>query len=249
MTVTGRFTRGLRRSTDGRGRRQKFGVADQHERLVEAGALPDKVRIIPPGIDTKRFHAPPMHRKPGDAVELLAAGFLLKRKAFDVIMRAVSVLVTSGYNIRLTIVGDGPQRHALQQLKTELHLDSRVELMGSVPNSQMSDHYNKADIFVNMSTAEGFSVVCLEAMASGLAIVASPAGGFADAIHSGVNGCLVTTNDHHDLAAKIGDLIDDQAKMLRFGYKAREDAIAKFDWNGAIIPRYLEVYEELVRVH
>jgi glycosyltransferase involved in cell wall biosynthesis len=216
--------------------------------LIAAGARADSVCVIPPGIHTDRFQGQPRRdRQQTDRVELLAVGFLLKRKAIDLIISAVSELVIAGRNIRLTIVGDGPQRQALQYMTAQCRLDSYVEFVGAVPNSQIADYYNRADIFVNMSRAEAFSVVCLEAMASGLAIVASPAGGFSDAIESGINGSLVSPNDHSDLAAKICDLVDNQSKMLMFGSRARQDAVAKFDWNGAIIPKYLEIYEELVR--
>jgi glycosyltransferase involved in cell wall biosynthesis len=127
-----------------------------------------------------------------------------------------------------------------------LRLGRNIDFVGAMSHSQVAQYYKKADIFVSMSArADGFSSVCLEAMASGLAIVASPA--FSEAISDGRNGYLVKPGDHREVVAKIAGLIDNRARMHELGSSARRDAVARFDWDRAIIPKYLEVYEELLQ--
>ena len=224
-----------------------IAIDERAKRLVlAAGAHPDHVRTIPPGIDTSQFRPVPFDSKPLYPVELLAAGHLLKRKAVDVIIRAVNELVTSRRDVHLTIVGDGPQRTFLQEMVVGMHLSDFVDFAGPVLNSELPSYYSRAHIFVNMSTAESFSVVCLEAMASGVPTVASNVGAFSDAIRPGENGYLIAPNDYLDLAHRLADLMDNRRKMADFGGRAREDAVSRFDWARVIIPRYLELYEELL---
>jgi glycosyltransferase involved in cell wall biosynthesis len=215
------------------------------ELLLAAGAVPSKVEIIPPGIDVNQFAYVSMEKKSKDRVELLAVGHLRKRKAVDLIVKAVKELIGSRLDVHLTIVGDGPQRERLQEMVSHSALDQYVQFTGAVPNSEIHQYYRRAHIFVNMSISESFGVVGLEAMASGLAIVATPVGVFSSAISPGRNGYLVAQGDYRDLAARIAGLIDDRGKMSSFGSIAREQAVSKFDWDRAIIPRYLEVYEDL----
>ena len=150
--------------------------------LQAGGARADQIETIPPGIDVGRFEYVHMDRKSSDRVELLAVGHLLKRKATDFIIKAMLELARARLNVHLTIAGDGPQRHLIQRMVADLQLESYVDLVGAVPNSEIHEYYKRAHIFVNMSRSESFSVVCLEAMASGLAIVATRVGGFEDAI-------------------------------------------------------------------
>jgi glycosyltransferase involved in cell wall biosynthesis len=212
--------------------------------LVGAGADPEKIRTIPPGIDTNRFR--PRSRPARTAVcELLVAGYLLQRKAIDVVLLAVAELISAGRRVHLTVVGDGPQRAPLESMAAGLSLSSHVKFVGSVKNSQMPERYQEADIFVSMSTAESFSAVCLEAMASGLPVVASPVGVFADVVRPGANGYLIASGNSHELAVTIGRLIDDRPRRTFLGENARKDVVAQFDWDAVIMPQYFGVYSEL----
>jgi len=111
----------------------------------------------------------------------------------------------------------------------------------------IQEYYKKAHVFVNMSRSEGFATVCLEAMASGLAIISSKVGGFQDAITDGKNGYLVEQEDTKGLAEKMVYLIDHPELIASFGKRARQEVEEKYDWDKVIIPRYLDLYDEILK--
>jgi len=93
-----------------------------------------------------------------------------------------------------------------------------------------------------MSKSEGFATVCLEAMASGLAVVSSKVGGFSDAVVNGENGYLVEQDDYVDLARRTISLLDNPTLLAEMGRKARMTAENEYDWETVIIPKYQRIY-------
>src|SRR5260370_26424833 len=140
--------------------------------------------------------------------QILVVGQLVKRKGIDLVLRAVAEVIKVRPNIRVTVIGSGPQRRSLERLAGELQVNSVVTFIGAVPNSEIHHHYRKSEILVSMSKSESFGVVCLEAMASGLAIVASRVGAFEEALRDGQNGYLVNTGDHQSLSSRLIELLD-----------------------------------------
>jgi glycosyltransferase involved in cell wall biosynthesis len=212
--------------------------------LERIGASSTKIRVITPGIDSKRFAPDATNKGRSDVLQLLAVGQLVERKGIDLVLRALAQVIHRRQNLRLTILGDGPQKQRLGQLIRDLALGGVVDLVGRVPNSEVHTYYQRAHVFVNMSRSEGFSVVCLEAMASGLAIVASRVGGFVEAIRDGVNGFLVDVGDYEALAQRLSAIADNREAIVSAGAAARRDAEIKFDWDRSIIPQYLDLYRD-----
>jgi glycosyltransferase involved in cell wall biosynthesis len=120
-----------------------------------------------------------------------------------------------------------------------------VRFAGFVPNKDINTYYEKSHIYLNMSYAEGFATVCLEAMASGLAIISSKVGGFEDAIQDGVNGYLINKGDSEALANKINYLVENVKFIEKLGEKARETIAEHYDWDKSIIPQYLDIYSKI----
>lgn len=213
--------------------------------LEKLGVSSDKIVIIPPGIDCQKFYFEP---KKGQStnINLLATGYLLNRKAFDLTIRAVAEVIKTHPNIHLKMVGDGPQREQLEELTRDLNIQSHVSFVGFVPNDQLGPIYKEADIYLCMSRSEGFSTVCLEAMASGMAIVSSRVGGFEDAINDGDNGYLVEQEDWRGMADRIKSLVEDRRLIKKFSSEARRTAVSNYDWGTVVIPKILSEYVSLL---
>lgn len=217
------------------------------ELLLRRKISPLKIKMIPPGIETGRMKYISLSEKKSDAIELLSVSYLNKRKGVDLIIKAIKDVIGIHNNIRLRIVGDGPQMGYLKELVNELNLADYVIFEGFVANSEVHKYYQKAHIFVNMSRSEGFATNCLEAMASGLAVVSSKVGGFSDAIVDGLNGFLVEQEDYKMLAKKLIVLIENIHMIGEFGRINRKEVSEKYDWEKVIIPKYLDVYRALVK--
>jgi len=223
-------------------------VINEHTKkiLLNNGLKKERIIIIPPGIDVKRSR-PTSKNKSDTVINIIAVGYLLKRKGFDYVITAMQSVVAVSKSVHLDILGDGPQMNSLKQLTRELGLENFITFHGFVPQSEISSYYQNASIFINMSKSEGFATVCLEAMAAGLAIVSSRVGGFSDAIEDGVNGYLVEQEDSQMLAKRINYLISHKTSIIKIGTKAREDAVEKYDWEKSIIPQYISLYKRVLK--
>jgi glycosyltransferase involved in cell wall biosynthesis len=219
---------------------------DARHLLIRSGASPDRVVLIPPGIDTRRFRAG-SDRTPSSTVEILCVSRLLRRKNVDLVMQAFADVSRRIPEVRLRIVGDGPERPRLTRLAGELDLGEKVAFTGFIPNAAVHEEYHRADIFVNASAAEGFATTCLEALASGLPVVSTNVGGFVDAVQDGKNGYLVSAPDAGNLAAKLSALAENPTLIAELSRGAREVAERKFDWDAAVIPRYRALYERVIQ--
>ena len=213
--------------------------------LIKRGIKGNKISIIPPGVDTNEYY--PLEKKNNaDTVELITVSYLLLRKRVDLIILALAIVVKKFQNVRLRIIGDGPQKKILVKLIKELDLEKYVILEGYKVNNEIAKFYRKADIYLCMSKAEGFSTACLEAMASGLAIISTNVGGFRESITTGENG-FVISDDYKEMAEKIMLLMKDASLLKKFKEKSRKEAVRKYDWDQSIIPQYISMYKELIR--
>jgi glycosyltransferase involved in cell wall biosynthesis len=214
--------------------------------LLKSGVSASRVVVIPPGVDTKRFR-PDVRARRTNGLQLLSVCRLVKRKNVDVIIRAFASVVAAGSDARLRIVGDGPQRETLTTLTHALGIGDRVTFAGPVLNANVHEEYQRADVFVSASAAEGFATVCLEALASGLAIVSTRVGGFVDAVEHEHNGYLLAGPDANELAMTLRRLVENPALIANLSSQAREVAERNFDWDTAVIPKYRDLYDRVTR--
>ncbi|WP_297669356.1 glycosyltransferase [uncultured Desulfovibrio sp.] len=158
---------------------------------------------------------------------LLAVGTLAKRKGYDVLLRACAILRLDNTDVHLTFVGQGPEKLHLRWLAWRLGLRRSVKFVGQIAHENMADMYNRADIFVapgcktHGGEADGLPSALVEALASGLAVVASDLPGHAEAVQDGVNGRLVPQNNPGALADALRELSNDTMQRKRLGEAAR----------------------------
>lgn len=140
---------------------------------------------------------------------------------------------------RLMLVGDGPDYGRTRALVEELGLADRVHFVGVV--DEVAPLLSAADLLLLPSETESFGLVALEAMASGVPVVASRVGGLPEVVEHGVTGYLAPVGDVEAMAELSLRILSDCGARKRFGEAARERAVRLFDWH-AVVPRYEDIY-------
>ena len=200
--------------------------------------------VIPDGLDLKRF-SPVSRRANQSRVRILTIGRLIPRKGFQFLIKALpQVIEQAQVDFEIEIVGDGPHRDALVALAKGLKVDRKIRFPGSVSYSELPQKYREADVFVLCSLAEGMPLVVLEAMGTGLPIVASRVQGIEDLVRDGVNGALFPPEDVNGLARSLAEFINDGEERIRMG-KSSIDLVQKYDWKN-IANAYLAIYERIL---
>lgn len=224
------------------------------------GADPDRVCVVPPGVDMERYAPRPtgtVRRRLGllDRRVVVYAGRLERLKGADLLVEAVAALRRRpGFDDVVALVcgedsGDGRRqaRHAggergrLEALVRERGLEGGVRFLGAVPPWRLAELYAMADVCVVPSHTESFGLVALEAQASGTPVVAAAVGGLLEVVEDGVTGFLIDGRDPAAFAARIGELLDDVALRERLGAAARARA-GEYTWDRSV-ERLIGLYD------
>jgi len=168
-----------------------------------------------------------------DRTTVLFVGRLDEEKRTEELVRATAR--TSG--VQLVLVGRGAYRRRLEDLAVSEGVADRVLFLGFVPHTDLPDVYRCADVFAIAGVAELQSIATLEAMASGLPVVAADAMALPHLVEEGANGYLYRPGRAEELAARIGDVVEDEGERLRMGAHSRvmasrhrlEDSLARFE--------------------
>lgn len=174
------------------------------------------VQILPNGVEVERFAtaSPATDLPPGR--KLLFVGRLEARKGLPFAMRAFTQLADRYPDLRLVVVGDGPERTAVSTVPAALR--SRVHMLGKVSYEALPTYHRAADIFIAPATgAESFGIVLVEAMAAGLPIVASNIPGYREVARDGRESLLVAPSDADALTRGIARLLDHPDEATRVG--------------------------------
>jgi colanic acid/amylovoran biosynthesis glycosyltransferase len=189
----------------------------------------DKVHVVHCGIDPEQF-APPEAARPADEVtRILTVGRLDNMKGIPVLIEAMAELRRRGAQVELTVVGDGPDRDHLQRLAERAGVGGYIAWPGSVGQDAIRAHYHAADIFCLPSFAEGVPVVLMEAMSTGLPVVANHITGIPELVVNEVNGLLVRPGRTDLLVAALETLVDDAELRSRLGRAGREKVLREFE--------------------
>jgi glycosyltransferase involved in cell wall biosynthesis len=196
------------------------------ERLAAHGIRPRELTVIPNGLDLTAFSAPraPCFPPPPDRPFTFAfVGRLTEEKGVRVLLEAARRLPDAP-EVRLVVAGDGPLRAAVE---AEARRDgSRLEYRGH--QHDVRAIYEAADAVLMPSLAEGHPLTALEAMASGLPLVASRAGGLAEIVVEGETGLLVPPGDASALADAVGALAADRDRARALGAAGRRRVELEF---------------------
>ena len=201
--------------------------------LIDAGVFPDHVRVVANGIDPDEMAAIRPGGELADGRWVVAAGNLVNSKGYDDLIRALSRLAPAYDDVRVAIVGGGPERNRLEKLARDLHQKERVVFYGRQSPERLHRLMAAADVFVLPSWREGFGIVYLEAMALGRPVVGCRGQGISDVIEDGVNGLLVEPRHPDGLAAAIRRVLDDPDGAREMGRQAAELVMSCYTWESS----------------
>jgi phosphatidyl-myo-inositol alpha-mannosyltransferase len=217
-------------------------AASYHARAL--GVPRSAFRLVPNGVEVARF----AQARPFDELAdperptLLFVGRLERRKGLEPLVRAFTRLKTDRPELRLLVVGDGPERQRCEEL-LPAGLRADVRFLGRVPHEDLPRYYATADLYVAPSLGgESFGIVLLEAMAAGRPLVASDIPGYRSVATDGRQGRLVPPGDPAALAGAIGALLDNPALRRAMAADGRR-TVAAYDWT-QVAEQVADVYRE-----
>ena len=208
--------------------RQTDAIVATHPK--NATVMPTACTLIPHGIDTKKFHPnetdPPSH--------IGCFGRIRPQKGCETFVRALCQVLPKYPQVTASLVGRVQKKHLpfatkLRQIIAEHHLQDRITLQNEVPLQDMAPCYRQLSVYVCPSFYEGFGLTPLEAMASGLPVIASrDVGTFNELIEDGKQGYLVSAGDHIALAERLDQLLSKKALRKQMGEQARQKILSHY---------------------
>ncbi|MGE3077139.1 MAG: glycosyltransferase family 4 protein [Dehalococcoidia bacterium] len=239
----------------------------------ELSAVPETV-VVPNGVDTDAFH-PLDPVRPGSEdrpLKLVFVGRVSPEKGCHALVQALAVLIERGEDVTLSLVGPVgalPAGHIVQISREpavrdlqrfyaasapylEQILDplppevrARVHIKGSVPREEVVREIREADILLNPSLSETFGMALVEAMASGIPVIATQVGGMPEVVEDGVTGILVAPESSNALADAIQTLKAHPESRRAMGAAGRDRTVRYFTWD-AVAEQALKAYQSLV---
>jgi glycosyltransferase involved in cell wall biosynthesis len=221
------------------------------------GAAPERIAVIPPGVNTEVFvpssDKAAVRRElalPDEPVIVFTLGRLDERKGFDLFLRAAGVVARRDDlppTLFVMSAGDGSVQEATERTRLEgiikaEELDDVLRWLPVLPETLLPHYYGAADVFVLPSRYEPFGIVMLEAMACGIPVVATSAGGPATVIEPNVNGFLVEPTDTEAFAHVLATVIEDPVKRQEYGQRGRLTVEERYSWE-RIADRHLAAYK------
>lgn len=206
------------------------------------GVPADRLQVIPCGIDTDWFTPgvpdthPPL---------IVCVARLRAVKQLDLLIRACAILRDDGTAFRCVVVGEGPERQALERLCGQLRLDEHVEFAGAAEQSGVRGWWQRAAVAVLSSRSEGMPVSLMEAASCGVPAVAPAVGGIPELVAHGITGLVVPPADAFAMAAALRRLLSESSMRTAMGMAARERAERQFS-RATQVDRLLAVWSSIV---
>lgn len=218
------------------------------EVLLAAGIDAARVRVAHSAVDLSRLEVAAAPRNalgvPGDAPLLVSAGALVGHKDHALLLDAFAQLRARFPQAHLLIAGEGPLRAALEAQCEALQLGASVQLLGH--RGDVPALIRAADVYVSSSWSEGLGTSVLEALACGVPVVATVAGGVSEMVIDGETGWLVPNRNVSALLQALGTALDDRPCALAQAARGRAHVEAHFTAPGMVAGN-IAIYEELLR--
>jgi glycosyltransferase involved in cell wall biosynthesis len=218
--------------------------------VLKKVGLGKDVMPISNGVDLERFtptnDGAYLKRRfgiPTDRPVLLYVGRLDREKRIDIILRALPDILRV-ISVHLVLTGIGTEKQRLEELTEKLGIQKAVTFTGFVPDEDVQNIYRVGDLFAMASIAELQSIVTMEAMASGLPIVAVNAMALPELVHDGENGYLFSDGNSQMFAEKVIAILSNQAMRAEMSKKSLE-IIRDHDIN-KVVDRFESIYSEII---
>jgi len=218
--------------------------------VVELGLEPAKARVIRQGVDPQLFRPNGGPPDDGRTFRVISIAWLRWVKGLEWAVEAVRRLVDAGVPVEFTIIGDDPkdevgepsERERIAHAVADAGLDEHVQLVERAPSQEVARRLQTSHAYLLPSLDEGLPTVVLEAMASGVPVVATDCGGVSEAVTDGVEGFVVPPRDAEALAAALTRLWREPDLRRRMGEAARDTATSRFT-----LERQLDEFHALYR--
>jgi len=230
---------------------------EKRQMVEQYGAAEEKIDVISPGVDTKRFTTtlgdslPKELRRKESEITLLFAGRIQPLKGIDVLLQAIDLVVRKHPPARLKVIivggdvaGSSSYMTTLQGLRRELQLESIVFFVGAKKQEDLLVYYSLADILVLPSLYESFGMVALEGMACEMPVIVTSACGVSSIIDHDIDGLVVPAANVEALAAAIMRLISSEGLRTQIGKAARQKAL-QYQWP-VIASKLLDVFDSVI---
>jgi colanic acid/amylovoran biosynthesis glycosyltransferase len=222
------------------------------ERLAALGCPREKLLVHHVGIDVEAFRYEPRRAPDGERITLLTVVRLVPKKGVGFLLEALARPALAALLLEVLIAGDGPLRASLEQQADRLGLGGRVSFLGGLPHREIMRLMGRAQLYVQPSVTpsdgdqEGVPTTLMEAMATGLPVVATRHSGIPELVEDGASGLLVPEYDVDALADALVRLVNSPGQWAELGRKGR--AMVEADFNAAVQGRRMEaLYAELLR--
>jgi len=219
--------------------------------VVDMGVAPDKVEVIPMGVDLKGLFTPdPGVQRKTD--ELLFVGRLVEVKGLQILLDAMPKVLAKHPGIRLVVAGAGPLESELRASAAKLNMTDCVDFLGMVPQLKLPSLYQQATLAVfpfivtKSGVQEGFGLVVVEAMGCCCPVIAGDLPAIHDTVVHEENGLIFPSGSSQALADSILKLLDDPELRARLAEEGRKSVVRNFDWE-IIAGRYAEIYGKLIQ--
>ncbi len=194
-------------------------------RFINLGVSPEKCAVIPSGVDSEFFRT---GEGTYDMKMILWTGRFVPEKNLACLLRAFALLKNRRHDVRLMLVGEGPERSKLMALSRELHLNDEVVFPGVLSQERISNLLQKATVFALPSTAEALPVSMLEAISTGVPVVVSRGLGLEEVLDGA--GLAADPTIPEEWAQKIELLLNDQDLRTTIARRGRGLAATRYDW-------------------
>jgi glycosyltransferase involved in cell wall biosynthesis len=182
---------------------------------------------------------------PSNKKIILYVGNLIKRKGIDTLVESCKILHSTTTDFLTLILGNGVEREDLEKQVVSNDLSNKILFLSDIGQDKLPQYYNAADVFVLPSVSEGHAAVILEAMVSGLPVVASKTGGNIETVVDGVNGYLFDVGNSEMLAEQLRKIITDNSLGENMSLRSSEIYLKKFSTEFQI-QTHLKVYHSLI---
>lgn len=217
------------------------------DRLVSMDVSTGNISIQPMGVDLTTQFVP--DRNTVKTRDIIYVGRLVEKKGVTILIDAINLLKNNYPDLNVTLVGDGPERLALEQQCRRLGVDKQVEFLGSIPNEDVPKLYQSAKIAVVPSIVaadgdqEGLGLVAVEAIGCGCATIVSDLPALSDVVKHGDNGLVFRAGDAVELQDRIDAVLSDESLYRHLTGNGRQSVIDKFNWHTVGL-RYLTIMKQ-----
>ncbi|MEJ2249426.1 MAG: glycosyltransferase family 4 protein [Candidatus Lokiarchaeota archaeon] len=222
-------------------------ISDRKLKIINRGIFPQEYHISEGKFDLrKKFNLPQ------DSFILLSVGNHVKRKGFDLVIKAVKNLVSKiSKNVYYILIGEGEFTEKLVRLSKELEIEENIKFLGEVNNNLRNKYYKASDVFLMPSrvvsnSLEGFGIVFLEANYYKLPVIGTKTGGINRAIINEKTGFLIKPNNLDELTKYILFLYNNKEICEDMGEFGNKRVLKEYNWN-ILVEDYIKTFKEILR--